>query len=303
MAARDYRHLSSSALLVTEEVSSAEALAIASMPGGCEVSRFPLFVEMDATITRGAFARFEFVLPGKPGRWLAAGEVMGTVEGTVGDTPKGLCVELIGLTLTTEAPAPVSDESQANSPVESSVGPSESTAEPAAEIGVKDYDPSELELDEEEVCGMLADLLGREVEATDKCKLPAKMKGNALVAIFRDDANRAAFAIAFDKGGAVRIGGALTMLPEVSMSADAKSKGMIEGEPLENVSEVLNIMSALFHEAGTPHVVLAEVINGAEMREHNDGELVALFDAPRWSLAHGLEIEDYGSGEVYLAGS
>jgi hypothetical protein len=37
-----------------------------------------------------------------------------------------------------------------------------------------------------------------------------------------------------------------------------------------------------------------------DMRGHNDGELVALFDEPRWSLGHSFDIEGYGAGEVYI---
>ena len=290
MTVREYRHLSSATLLVSEEVTSAEALALASMPGGCEGSRYPLFVEIDKAIVKGGYARIEFILPGKPGRWLAAGEVTGVIPEARTGLPKGVCLELVGLTLTRD-----------HAVVDSTVGAQPEPGAPLAFVPVVAFDPSGIGMEEDDVCGMLADLMGREVDATTECTLPGKLKDNAIVAVFRDDQGGAAFAVTFDKAGAARVGGALTMLPEAAMSSEAKSKGMLSGEPLENVSEVLNIMSALFHEAGTPHVVLAEVLNGVDMRSLNDGELVALFDEPRWSLAHGFEIEDYGKGEVYIS--
>lgn len=241
-------------------------------------------------MAKGTYARIEFILPGKPGRWLAAGEVTFAIEEPTSEIPKGVCLELLGLTLTTVVGPTQSEETAAGV-----VPELDDQGEPA-----EAYDPKDLKMDEQDVCGMLSDLMGRNVDAVGDSKLPDQLKGNAVVAVFRDDAGKASFTITFDKGGAARVGGALTMVPEAKVNKEAKNKVMLEGEPLENISEVLNIMSALFHEAGTPHVVLAEVINGIDMREHNDGELVALFDEPRWSLGHSLDIEDYGPGEVYI---
>ncbi|MFT5080185.1 MAG: hypothetical protein ACI9C2_000359 [Gammaproteobacteria bacterium] len=291
MTVQDYKQLVSSALLLSEEVTSAEALALASMPGACEADRYRIFVEMEETFTKGSFARIEFVLPGKPGRWCAAGEVIYEVKLPAVGVPKGVCLELFGLNLTAPE-SPVADEG-APEMQEGEQGPALESA------GA--FDPTNLSLDSEDVCSMLRDLMGRELEVGGECVLPAGLKDNAVIAIFRNDAGESIFTITFDKGGATRVGGALTMLPEDLMNGKAKSKDPLEGEPLENVSEVLNIMSALFHEAGSPHLVLAEVIQGAEMREYNGGEFVALFDEPRWSIAHGFTVEDYGVGQVYIA--
>ena len=90
------------------------------------------------------------------------------------------------------------------------------------------------------------------------------------------------------------------MLPEAATEAEAEAEATLQGDFLKNVSEVINIMSALFHDSEAPQVALAEIINSSEMRELNGGELVDLFDKPRWSLAHGFQIEDYGKAQIYL---
>jgi hypothetical protein len=70
---------------------------------------------------------------------------------------------------------------------------------------------------------------------------------------------------------------------------------------MENAKEVLNIMSALFHEAESPHVVLAETVLGADLADAAGGELQALLDNKVWSLSLKIDIEDYGMAEVFLA--
>ena len=320
MAAKKIRHLASSTLLVTEEVSAAEALALASMPGACEADRYAVFVEMEETYAKGSYARIEFILPGKPGRWAAAGEVTCEVKAPIDGVPKGICMELLGLTLTTgqveASPEPetvladvastrdgaaehaddtegdwATDSSKASAPDSETDDPD--LGEPKAATDIK--------ITSDDVCGMLGDLLGREVKQTKGCKLPGKIEDSAVVAIFRDDKGKANYAITLDKGGATRIGGALTMLPEAAMNNEAESESMLMGDPLENVSEVLSIMSSLFQESHPTPIVLAEVIHGAELREYNDGEFVEMMDNPSWSLAYGMEIEDCGKAEIYLA--
>ncbi len=288
MSAQKYRHFTSSTLLATEEVSSANALALASMPGACDANRFRVFVEMEETYAKGTYARIEFILPGKPGRWSAAGEVTYEVKSPTNGVPQGVCLELFGLALTAASVEPKAEPENSNRIAEDA----------EAKVG---FDPSERHLDAKEVCGTLSALLGREVKPNGGSTLPGTMQDNALIAIYRNDKGEPISTIALDKAAATRIGGALSMLPETEMDDIAEEESVLDGEPLQNVHEVLNILSVLFHDATSPHVALAEVINGADMRDYNDGELLPLFDNPRWSLAQGMDIEDYGKAEVYFA--
>jgi len=285
-------------LLTHSMIPSEEALALASSPGGCEGNRYPLFVELDASAlsgagyVRGGHMQVEFILPGKPGRWRAAGEIAMLVEQARPDAPLGLGLELLGLTLTgetSEAGALAAGEASAVTDAESVTA----APEPA-------FDASTMEVEIDEVAGMLADLLGRDVVADESEALVQKIGGEDLIAGFRDDSGVALFLIVLDKSGAARIGGSLTMLPPEGVNKDAKTRGPLEGEACENAGEVLNIMSALFHEAGAPHVALAETITGKELPESADGEFQALLDAPTWRLSLVLDIEEYGPAEVLL---
>ena len=67
---------------------------------------------------------------------------------------------------------------------------------------------------------------------------------------------RARFAIVLDKDATARVGGALTMMPPDGIAKEAEGTQPLEGEPLQNATEVMNIMAALFHEAGAPHIVV-----------------------------------------------
>ena len=173
-------------------------------------------------------------------------------------------------------------------------------AAPAAEEEAAGFDPTGIELGDAEVCGMLSDLLGREVGACPAGDFVENVPDDAVVAYYRTDGGEARFAIVFDKPAAARVGGALTMLTPAGVDKDATGRAPLSGEPLENAAEVLNIMSALFHDAGAPHIVLAETLTHAEVREGGDEELQRVLDEAAWSLALGLEIEDYGEGKAIL---
>jgi len=290
MTLTQFRRFTPDALLSHASIASDEALALASSPGGCEGNRYPVFVELgEAEVaacgyTRGSHLSVEFILPGKPGRWRAAGEVTMVVDQPRPDAPLGVGVELLGLSLTGEPAAAAAEEAPVEEP----------------EVVVEAFDASTLSIELTEVAGMLADLLGRDVTGEESEALTTKITAHDVAAAFRDDSGLAAFMIVFDKAGAARIGGSLTMLPADGINADVEKPDALEGEALENAGEVLNIMSALFHEAGAQHVVLAETVTGEELPEACDGELQAIVDAPTWSLSMKLEIEEYGPAEVLL---
>ena len=296
MVAIGFRRIQSAAVLKADPLASDQALALASAPGGCPGNRYPIFVELEASTVagfqRGGFCAVEFILPGKPGRWRATGEIVAAVgtqksQGSV-VVPAGLGLELLGLALTSEvlvAPEPTALVSEPAPPVESAADPQEPEPE---------FDASQMVIEISDAVAMLRDLLGRDVEGQASSVLADKIGPHDVVACYCDDDGEVIFAIAFDKACAARIGGALTMLPVDSLDDAIKGKGALTGEPMENAKEVLNIMSALFHEAESPHVVLAETVLGADLADAAGGELQALLDNKVWSLSLKIDIEDYG---------
>lgn len=319
-----------------------EALALATVPGGCAGNRYPVFVEIPGDVAagfaRGSHCAVEFMLPGKPGRWRATGEVVCSLSAPTAEAPSGLGLELLGLALTgdafagaateteastdapteasveasTEAPAEASGEAppeaqaeaaeaQAEAPTEAAAeAPDAATAEAEAAQEEPDFDASALEISLEEVASMLGDLLGREVVPRESDKLTGGFEAHDVIASYRDDDGDTIFCIAFDKPGAARIGGALTMMGVEGINEVIEADEALGGEPHENALEVLNIMSALFHEADSPHVVLAETVTGADLPDAVEGRIQAVLDAKAWSLCLAVDIEDYGPAEVYL---
>ena len=287
MVQRNFKHLSPDVLLSVESVEAGQATAVATAPGGCEGGGYPLFVDLsqrpEVELETGAHACLEFILPGRPGRWRAAGQVALALPSGGPGLPRGLCLELLGLTLTQDAPA-AKVALAAEAEAEEIVG----------------FDPREMEIEDADVCGMLSDLLGRDVGSKSAGDLGSEIPDDAIVAYYRNDEGEARFAIVLDKPAAARVGGALTMMPPEGIDQDAKGRAPLDGEPLENATEVLNIMSALFHEAGAPHIVLAETMTHAEVRAGGDEALCALLDGATWSLAVGMDIEEYGEGATLL---
>ncbi|MDF1800263.1 MAG: hypothetical protein P1V81_13870 [Planctomycetota bacterium] len=291
MTTRNFKRLTEDALLAVAVVDAAEASAVATAPGGCEGVRYPLFLTLEAAaqaeLETGSHACIEFILPGRPGRWRAAGEVTLALPQGGGGMPPGVCLELLGLALIQD-PAMAVDVTE-DSELEDTSG------------GAPDgFDPRGIKLQGLDITGMLSDLLGRDVKAIAEPKIAREIPDLSVVAIYRDDAGEPRFAIVLDKPATARIGGALTMLPPEACTHDASGRAELAGEPLENATEVLNIMSALFHEAGSPHISLGETLGLARVRELEDEKLTAILERPCWSLGVGLDIEEYGPGELLL---
>ena len=154
MVQRNFRHLTPDVLLTVEPIEADAVAAVATSPGGCDGARYPLFVDLserpELELSTGDHALLEFILPGRPGRWSAAGQVaLALPDGGPGGIPRGLCLELAGLALTQGAASSEPEAAEA--------------AAPAAEEEAAGFDPTGIELGDAEVCGMLSDLLGREV--------------------------------------------------------------------------------------------------------------------------------------------
>lgn len=309
MVATAFKLIQRAAVLKADPLASDQALALASAPGGCAGNRYPLFIELEnvAGFQPGGFCSVEFILPGKPGRWRASGEILAAVDGQHSSgsakVPSGLGIELLGLALTGESFVQSNESAQASPPLAETVPPSKAAVSaPAVDEheALFSFDASEMTIEVTDVVAMLRDLLGRDVKGQTSSVLVDKIAPNDVVASYRDDHGDVVFAIAFDKAGAARIGSALTMLPENGLEAIIEASGALGGEPLDNAKEVLNIMSALFHEADAPHVVLAETVTGKALAETPGGPIQAVFDNQVWSLSLSVDIEDYGKAEIYL---
>ncbi len=90
------------------------------------------------------------------------------------------------------------------------------------------------------------------------------------------------------------------MIATEEIQAAVEAPEPLAGEPLTNAGEVLNIMAALFHEAGSPRVALAETLSGADLAAEKGGELATLVAEASWRLEFRIDIEEYGGGELLL---
>ena len=292
-----FKRIDAGSVLQTEALPVADALAVAAEPGGCGGNRYPLFLEVDGAVAAshepGSYCEVIFVLPGRPGRWRASGEVVASVAEPIDAAPTGIGIELLGLALTSEASAPADAEpSAAESEASIAAGDADSDQE--------GFDATTLEITDLDVAGMLRDLLGRKVEVQPSTKLTKGFSDYDLIGSFYADNGETVYLIGFDKAGAARIGGALTMIGPETLDGAITSKSPLEGDSVENAKEVLNIMSALFHEGGSPHVVLGETVNGEDLATAKDGQLQAVLDEMVWALGLQADIEEYGVAEVLL---
>jgi len=290
MAEVTFRRIDAASVFKAEALPVDAALAMASLPGGCAGNRYPVFVEVAGEVAAehapGGYCEVVFMLPGKPGRWRASGEVVASVSTATDAAPTGLGIELLGLALTSEA----TDAEQ----------PSPDDAESSEAGASETFDATQLGIEEQDVAGMLRDLLGRKVTTKSSSKLTKGFAEHDVIGSFHADNGETVFLIGLDKAGAARIGGALTMIDPETLEGAIEAEAPLEGDSVENAKEVLNIMSALFHEGGSPHVVLGDTITGEELATAKEGQLQAVMDEMVWALGIQVDIEEYGTAEVLL---
>ncbi|MFZ4791866.1 MAG: hypothetical protein ACOYMW_13420 [Candidatus Competibacteraceae bacterium] len=101
----------------------------------------------------------------------------------------------------------------------------------------------------------VAMLFGNEVKVTPGKPLDTKVGSSNLIAIYVDDDDKPVAAVLCDIPFAANAGCALSMLP-AGAAKDAIKTKKLEQTMLDNLYEVMNILSALLIDEHTPHLKL-----------------------------------------------
>jgi hypothetical protein len=106
------------------------------------------------------------------------------------------------------------------------------------------------------VRSLVEDLVGRPVELADSEPVPASASN--IIAVYVTDQLAMSVVVVVDLAGAVRLGGALGLLPRSGVD-DAIDEGELSGMLRENCYEVLNVLASAFNTPGALHVRLYEM--------------------------------------------
>ncbi|WP_454083774.1 hypothetical protein [Georgenia sp. Marseille-Q6866] len=135
-------------------------------------------------------------------------------------------------------------------------------------------------------------LVGRdcEIAVADESVTPATEPG-VVVGVYVTEFLRGEALVAVDTHLAAALGGAIALIPPRAAQA---SLGPLPETLLENVTEVLNVTSALFNVGNAPHLRLESV--------HDSGAGPLPADVATWLRSYGprldttVDVQGYGSG-------
>jgi hypothetical protein len=143
---------------------------------------------------------------------------------------------------------------------------------------------------------IIEDLLGRDVDLVD-LDSPIQTDATCFYGVYVTDQDAVAAVAVLDFSGAVRIGGALGMMPR-SIVDEAIETVMIPELLRDNTYEVLNVMAAAFNVENAPHVRLYENMYGPGGRVPTT-DIVGLSQVLGSRMDIRLTVAGYG--EVRLA--
>lgn len=148
--------------------------------------------------------------------------------------------------------------------------------------------------DEPALTQMMAMLYGDSM--TVKPGNPVDASGNNPVAVYVDDNGAPVAACVCDPAFGAYAGAALTMIPPGGASDAAKS-GELSGAMMDNLGELMNILSRLFMLGKTPHLKLDTVYPNAGQLPDN---VKTMLDAVTGRVGFDVNFDRYGSGVVAL---
>ncbi len=145
-----------------------------------------------------------------------------------------------------------------------------------------------------ELRDLLTMLVGRdcEVSVADESVTPATEPG-VVVGVYVTQFLKAEVIVAVDTYLAAALGGAIALLP-ARTALGSVGPGPLDETLLENVSEVLNVTSALFNVDDAPHLRLESV--------HDSGAAPLPGDVATWLRSYGprldvrIDVQGYGDG-------
>ena len=146
----------------------------------------------------------------------------------------------------------------------------------------------------EGIRAILGDLLGRGVTATLGEPLPLERDTPAIVADYETDDGTLAVVVLSDLRLSNSLGAALTMVP-ASAVEEAITRWQIDDANVENLREVVNIMTRLFNCDDTPHLKFRDVHRlPGDLPE----ETRAVLDEPLARRNLDIVVEEYGPGKL-----
>jgi hypothetical protein len=141
---------------------------------------------------------------------------------------------------------------------------------------------------------LIEGLVGRDVDLKDCGPIDGRITN--LVAAYITDKLQVSVVIVVDIECAVRLGGALGMLPKGGVD-DAIQEGEVSGLLRDNAYEVLNVLSAVFNVEDAPHVRLYELYGpGGGV----PSDVLALSQVMGSRLDLELTIAGYGPGRMSI---
>ncbi|MDO5672827.1 MAG: hypothetical protein Q4G30_08270 [Actinomycetaceae bacterium] len=146
-----------------------------------------------------------------------------------------------------------------------------------------------------EIRDVFEGLLGRTVEVeTDYEIIDPHAEFGACTALFVDGLQRMYAIAVMDLDLAAYVGAALALLPP-GAAQDAINEGNIGDHIIENVYEVLNVLSSLFNKPGAPHLSIYLMYTPGEKLPPDVHETATSYVERRDSI---LDIEGYGKGRL-----
>jgi hypothetical protein len=143
---------------------------------------------------------------------------------------------------------------------------------------------------------MLLDMLGRDVTVAPSEPWAPTLSDPGAVAAYIDDESRLRALISCDLELAVALGSSIALIP-AKTAANSVEEGRMTPDMADNLSEVLNIFSALFNRPSWPHVRLYLVYLPGEPPPADLSAQARLL-GKREDLK--IEVSGYGSGRLSL---
>ena len=143
---------------------------------------------------------------------------------------------------------------------------------------------------------LLSDLLGREVTVGTGTPVASTRVRPAAIAVFADDRQRTVVVALLDLPLCGAAGGALGLLPQAGVTAMVEDNDLSE-VLLENLDEVVNILSVLFNVPGAPHAKLHKLYAPGDLLPN---EVRAYASVLGFRLDLAVAVAGYGSGRLSI---
>jgi len=143
---------------------------------------------------------------------------------------------------------------------------------------------------------LLTDLLGREVTVGTGTPVAATKARPAAIAVFVDDKLRTLAVALLDVPLCGASGGALGLLPVAGVKEMIEERDLSE-TLMENLYEVVNILSALFNVPGAPHAKLHKLYAPGELLPP---DVRAYAGALGFRLDLDVAVAGYGNGRLSI---